>query len=144
MCGSDLLAIHSATIVVYALNNTSDKWLPTGGTNRSFSLDCWYSEMFCYVLCASRLRSIVRFSMRSSIIQLLDKYISWGSNGSLQGQMQIENCNAKNLPSASPTTTVSHHSLFLFLSPPAPLMAFLYSPCFHSYPLIPLALFGHQ
>lgn len=106
------------------------------------------------------------FSVHSNIIQLLDKYSSQDFNGSLQGQQQTRSCNAKHLSQplpASPclpwSTTVSpclslrplvYYCLHLPLpSPPLSvshglLMFPLASPCFHSVPHIPLALFGHQ
>lgn len=53
------------------------------------------------------------FSLHINIIQLLDKYSSQGSSGSLQEQLQTQSCNAKHLSQPLPASSA------LLLSPPA-------------------------
>ncbi len=93
------------------------------------------------------------FSVHSSIIQLLDKYSSQGSNGSLQGQQHTRSCNAKHLPQPLPASPLVYHCLplplpassGLLLSPPAPSLpssfCFLWSidvsPCLPLFPFRP-------
>lgn len=53
------------------------------------------------------------FSLHIDIIQLLDKYSSRGSTGSVQEQLQTRSCNAKRLSQPLPASSA------LLLSPPA-------------------------
>lgn len=71
--------------------------------------------------------------VRSNIIQLLDKYSSRGSTGSLQGQLQTRSRNAKHLPQPLPVSSGLYHRLL----PASLLQSITVSNCLFP-PLMPL------
>ncbi len=100
------------------------------------------------------------FSAHSNIIQLLDKYSSRGSNGSVQGQLQTRKTAMPSISRSLSLSPLVYHCIrpplpafsSLLLSPPASslscffsvcsgqLMSAPASPCFHSFPDNSLAL----